>query len=35
MLVTLPPEYRPTEDEEFMNTLQLEYFRQKLLRLAA
>jgi DnaK suppressor protein len=32
MLVTLPHEYRPTEDEEFMNTLQLEYFRQKLLR---
>ena len=32
MLVTLPPDYRPTEDEEFMNTLQLEYFRQKILR---
>ena len=32
MLVTLPPEYRPTEDEEFMSTLQLAYFRQKLLR---
>lgn len=27
----LPPEYRPTEDEEFMNPLQREYFRQKLL----
>jgi len=29
---TLPPDYRPSEDEEFMNPLQLEYFRQKLLR---
>src|SRR6202163_2589248 len=28
----LPPEYRPSENEEFMNSLQLEYFRQKLLR---
>lgn len=27
----LPPDYRPTDDEEFMNPLQLEYFRQKLL----
>ncbi|MBX5454826.1 MAG: RNA polymerase-binding protein DksA [Acidobacteriia bacterium] len=32
MLITLPPDYRPSEDEEFMNPLQLEYFRQKLLR---
>ena len=32
MLVTLPPEYRPSSDEEFMNPLQLEYFRQKLLK---
>ena len=32
MLVTLPPDYRPSEAEEFMNPLQLEYFRQKLLR---
>jgi DnaK suppressor protein len=32
MLVTLPPDYRPSSDEEFMNQLQLEYFRQKLLR---
>jgi DnaK suppressor protein len=24
-------EYRPTEDEEFMNERQLEYFKQKLL----
>ena len=27
----LPPDYRPSEDEEFMNPLQVEYFRQKLL----
>jgi DnaK suppressor protein len=27
----LPPDYRPTEDEEFMNPQQREYFRQKLL----
>ncbi len=32
MMMTLPPDYRPSEDEEFMNPLQLEYFRQKLLR---
>jgi DnaK suppressor protein len=32
MLVTLPPEYRPSGDEEFMNPLQVEYFRQKLLK---
>ncbi|HEX3992694.1 MAG TPA: RNA polymerase-binding protein DksA [Acetobacteraceae bacterium] len=32
MLITLPPDYRPSEDEEFMNPLQAEYFRQKLLR---
>jgi DnaK suppressor protein len=32
MRPTLPPDYRPTDDEEFMNPLQLEYFRQKLLR---
>jgi DnaK suppressor protein len=32
MLVTLPPDYRPSSAEEFMNSLQLEYFRQKLLR---
>lgn len=31
MSVTLPPNYRPSEDEEFMNPLQREYFRQKLL----
>jgi DnaK suppressor protein len=28
----LPPDYRPTDEEDFMNPLQLEYFRQKLLR---
>jgi DnaK suppressor protein len=27
----LPPDYRPTDDEEFMGPLQVEYFRQKLL----
>jgi DnaK suppressor protein len=32
MMMTLPPDYRPSEDEEFMNPLQVEYFRQKLLR---
>src|ERR1043166_2650866 len=32
MSSVLPPDYRPSEDEEFMNPLQLEYFRQKLLR---
>jgi len=32
MRPTLPPDYRPTENEQFMNPLQLEYFRQKLLR---
>ena len=29
--VTIPPDYKPTEDEEFMNPIMLEYFRQKLL----
>lgn len=32
MRPSLPPDYQPSEDEEFMNPLQLEYFRQKLLR---
>jgi DnaK suppressor protein len=32
MTVTVPPDYRPTEDEEFMNPVMREYFRQKLLR---
>ena len=27
----LPPDYQPTDDEEFMNPMQREYFRQKLL----
>jgi DnaK suppressor protein len=27
----LPPGYRPSDDEEFMNPMQVEYFRQKLL----
>lgn len=31
-LTLLPPEYKPSDSEEFMNPLQLEYFRQKLLR---
>jgi len=29
--VDLPPDYRPSPDEEFMNPLQLEYFRGRLL----
>ncbi|MCR0981282.1 RNA polymerase-binding protein DksA [Roseomonas populi] len=32
MLITLPPDYKPSEDEAFMNPRQLAYFRQKLLR---
>lgn len=28
----LPPDYRPSEDEPFMNPRMLEYFRRKLLR---
>lgn len=28
----LPPDYSPSDDEEFMNPLQQEYFRQRLLR---
>ncbi len=27
----LPPDYRPSADEEYMNPVMLEYFRQKLL----
>jgi DnaK suppressor protein len=27
----LPPDYRPSDDEEFMNPLQIEYFRQRLM----
>src|SRR5271168_2584854 len=32
MLMTSPPDYRPSETEEFMNPLQVEFFRQKLWR---
>lgn len=32
MRITLPPDYKPSKDENFMNDRQLEYFRQKLLR---
>jgi DnaK suppressor protein len=32
MRPTLPTDYRPSDDEEFMGPLQVEYFRQKLLR---
>ncbi|TAN78787.1 MAG: RNA polymerase-binding protein DksA [Magnetospirillum sp.] len=32
MTVTLPPDYRPEEDEPFMSENMKEYFRQKLLR---
>ena len=31
MAVELPEGYKPSEDEEYMNPMQLEYFRQKLL----
>ena len=29
--IILPPDYKPTADEEYMNDMQLEYFRQKLI----
>jgi len=32
MRSTLPADYRPSENEEFMGPQQVEYFRQKLLR---
>ena len=32
MRPVLPPDYRPSDEEEFMNPVQIEYFRQKLLR---
>jgi DnaK suppressor protein len=32
MMMTLPPDYRPSDDEDFMNPMQIEYFRQRLLR---
>ena len=31
MRVTLSPDYVPSEEEEFMNPMQLEFFRQMLL----
>jgi DnaK suppressor protein len=31
MSALLPPDYRPSDDEPFMNSMQLAYFRQKLL----
>lgn len=31
MTVTLPPDYKPSDDEQFMNERQREYFRAKLL----
>jgi DnaK suppressor protein len=32
MTITLPPDYRPSDKEEFMNPRMREYFRNKLLR---
>ena len=32
MSVTLPPNYRPSRDEPFMNSRQLEYYQWKLLK---
>jgi DnaK suppressor protein len=32
MTVTVPPDYRPSEDEPFMNPVMVEYFRRKLMR---
>lgn len=32
MTITLPPDYRPSDDEPFMNERQREYFRRKLLQ---
>ena len=31
-MITLPQDYRPSDAETFMNPIQTEYFRQKLLR---
>lgn len=31
-VITVPPNYKPTEKEEYMSPVMLEYFRQKLLR---
>ncbi|MBR6412529.1 MAG: RNA polymerase-binding protein DksA [Alphaproteobacteria bacterium] len=30
-MVTLPPNYKPSKKEEYMNEMQLEYFKRKLL----
>ena len=30
-VVTLPPNYKPSKKEEYMNEMQLEYFKRKLL----
>lgn len=30
--IELPPNYKPSEDEEYMNPMQLEYFKRKLLK---
>jgi len=30
-VIVLPPDYKPSKKEKYMNELQLEYFRQKLL----
>ena len=35
MSMHLPPSYKPTDAEDFMNPLQVEYFRRKLLQLRA
>ena len=32
MMITLPQDYRPSDTEDFMNPVQAEYYRQKLLR---
>ncbi|WP_343559783.1 RNA polymerase-binding protein DksA [Kiloniella sp. b19] len=32
MTIPVPPDYRPSDDEEFMNPVMLEYFRQKLIQ---
>lgn len=31
MALTIPPDYKPTDKEEFMNPLQIEYFRKRLI----
>ncbi len=31
-MITLPADYRPSDNEEFMNPIQVEYFRLKLMR---